>query len=430
MKEGEEYVQLRGLDMVNYCLDAKIKEEFLNILQKRSVEPLYQPIVSLESGVVLGYEALSRGPKKSDFYNPEYMFKIAKEMNMVWELDILCRERAIKEARDGLKNKLLFLNIDSDIINDPKFKKGFTKELLISYGIEPSQIVFEITEHTAIEDFECFNQIFDNYRGQGYKIAIDDAGNGHSGLRLMTETRPNYIKLDMSLIRNIDQEIIKKQLIKSFVTFAKIADITLIAEGIETQDELKALIGIGVPYGQGYLLQRPQPSITPLDDHVLELIKNYNKLRKILSFHKYRISVGDISRQDETLKEWDTCFKVNSVFKCNKNLDGIVISNEKSVIGLIMRNKFYYKMIEQGNEMKFLTKSVTEVMDRNPLIVESGTKLMDVCNMSVSRKQDHLYDYVVVVENEKYYGVVPVAILLYALVALSTLESSKTVHSA
>jgi len=407
-----------------------LREEFIDIVENKRVNPVYQGIFCLRSGEALGYEALSRGPKDSLFYSPEYLFKAAQELNMVWELDKLCRHVAIKEARGYLNKNNLFLNIDPNIINDPSFKKGFTRELLSSYEIETNQIVFEITEHTAINDFEKFNQILDNYRGQGYKIAIDDVGNGHSGLRVMTETRPSYIKLDMGLVRNIDKDIIKKELIKSFVKFAEITGLKLIAEGIETRDELKTLVLIGVHYGQGFLLQRPKAVITQLDNNVQRLIKYFNTLREKIFYRKENINIGDISRCDETLYDNCKCFDVNVLFERNKILQAIVVINkQKSVIGLIMRNKFYYNKAIAGNESQFLNMSVMEIVDRNPLIVERRRKLIDVCNMCVSRKEDRIYDCVVIIENGRFYGIVPVANLLNILVVLNNLESSKISHT-
>ncbi|QUH25356.1 EAL domain-containing protein [Serpentinicella alkaliphila] len=403
--------------------DKTVKNEFINILKNREITPVYQAIVCLKTGEELGYEALSRGPKNSVFSNPEHLFTAAKDYNMVWELDMLCRQEAIRGARGFLNKKILFLNIDSNIINDSKFKKGFTRGLLSSYEIETGQIVFEITEHTAISDFQKFNHILDNYRGQGYKIAIDDAGNGHSGLRVMTETRPNYIKLDMELIRNIDKDIIKKELLKSFVKFAEIADIKLIAEGIETKEELRVLISIGIHYGQGFLLQRPQPSITPIDKNEVKLIKDLNLLMQKIFSRKERITIGDISRADETILEDSDCNKVNELFEGNKKLQAVIITNnEKSVIGLVMRNKFYYRKVESKNVLNFLRKPVTEVMDRDPLIVEQRYNIVDVCSMAISRKQEKMYDYVITVREGKYFGVVPVAHLLYVLVAINNLK--------
>ena len=239
----------------------------------------------------------------------------------------------------------------------------------------------------------------------------------------MTETRPNYIKLDMGLIRNIDKDIIKKELLKSFVKFAEIVDIKLIAEGIETKEELRDLISIGIHYGQGFLLQRPQSSITPIDRNEVNLIRDLNLLMQKTFFRKERITIGDISRADETILEDSDCYKVNELFEENQKLQAVVITNnEKSVIGLVMRNKFYYRKVESKNVLNFLRKPVTEVMDRDPLTVEQRHNIMDVCSMAISRKQEKMYDYVITVKEGKYFGVVPVAHLLYVLVALNNLN--------
>lgn len=173
--------------------------EFLKILNSKSIDTYFQPIVSLVNGEIIGYEALTRGPVGSPLYYPDILFECAKRFNKIWEFDLLCRLTAIERAKGIIGDKLLFINIDPDIIKDPEFKKGFTKKYLRRYNISPQNIIFEITEHTAISAYKRFKEIIGNYRTQGYRIAIDDAGDGYSGLRMLSEVRPNFIKIDMEL---------------------------------------------------------------------------------------------------------------------------------------------------------------------------------------------------------------------------------------
>lgn len=246
--------------------------EFIDILKNKSIRTVYQPIVGLDDGHILGYEALSRGPRDSFFESPTALFDTAEKFNRLWEVEMLCRTKALENARRLPKGKLLFINVNPEMIKDRKFKKGSTKEYISRFGINPSSIIFEITEKTAVTDYKIFRKTIDNYISQGYKIAIDDTGAGYSGLRLLAETHPQYIKIDMALIRDIDKERIKQELMKTFCSFAKITNMRLIAEGIETIGELNTLIDIGVQYGQGYFLQRPGNEFTSIDQSVKERI--------------------------------------------------------------------------------------------------------------------------------------------------------------
>lgn len=237
-------------------------QELVQLLEERNIRTLFQPIISLRDGRVLGYEGLSRGPRGHNLETPSVLFAAGEKYNKVWELELLCRVKALEKAACMPEGKLLFLNVDPKIIYDERFQKGITKEMLREHPVGADRIVFEITEKTAVDDYRNFRRVLENYKSQGYQIAIDDMGSGWSGLKMLTEICPQYIKIDMDLIRDIDKDAVKQALMKAFCDFARITDRNIIAEGIETEGELDFLISVGVPYGQGYFLQRPAEGFT------------------------------------------------------------------------------------------------------------------------------------------------------------------------
>lgn len=254
------------------------KYELKRILHSEEITTVFQPIVSLQNGSIIGYEALSRGPKNSFLQYPDKLFATAEKNNMLWALEYLCRKKAIEKACSMEINKFLFLNVDPLIIKDEKFKKGFTKDFLHQYNISPESIIFEITERTAIEDYSSFKAALNNYVEQGYKIAIDDTGAGYSGLKMLSEVKPHYIKIDMDLIRDIDKDSFKQALIKCFVTLSEVTNMKLIAEGIETYEELITLINMGVYAGQGYFIQRPTENTLEITHAIKTLIIQQNNI--------------------------------------------------------------------------------------------------------------------------------------------------------
>mgnify|MGYP000894744392 FL=1 len=219
-----------------------MKQILEDIIRTENIRTVFQPIVSLLNGDILGYEALSRGPAGSPLERPDMMFKAAEEHNMIWELEYLCRLKALEKAKNIVPSKMLFINVDPKIINDEKFKSGFTKEFIEKSGINAANIIFEITERTCIEDYKTFKKSIDNYINQGFRIAIDDTGSGYSGLKMLAETHPHYIKLDMDLIRNIDKKALNQALVKALLEFANSSNMKIIAEGIETPDELNTFL--------------------------------------------------------------------------------------------------------------------------------------------------------------------------------------------
>lgn len=256
--------------------DQETYHELEKILITKDIVAVFQPIISLLDGVIFGYEALSRGPRGTLLEKPDALFPAAEQFNKVWELEFLCRSKAFARANALPKDKMLFINVDPKIINDPRFQKGVTLDMLAHYKIDASNIIFEITEKNSIEDYKSFRKVLDNYTSQGYKIAIDDMGSGYSGLKLLAETRPQFIKIDMDLVRNIDKDPLKQALLKAFNEFSVVANMKMIAEGIETIDELHTLINIGIPYGQGYLLQKPATQFLDISSEITEVILSKN----------------------------------------------------------------------------------------------------------------------------------------------------------
>ena len=257
--------------------DSKILHK---ILEGKNIIPVYQPIISLKDGQILGYEALTRISDKTFQLSIEYIFRLAYKMNKLWELETLCRKKALKNAKHMNAEKKLFLNVSPNIIHDAKFKKGFTKNSLIKYELDSLDIVFEITERDAIINKEAFLGSIDHYRKQKFKIAIDDVGSGYSGLNTINDIRPDIMKLDMNLIRNIDKDEMKQHLCKAMINFGKNAGIKVIVEGIETKEELKKLIKMNAEFGQGYFLGIPQENFADISTEKKELIKKYQKNNK------------------------------------------------------------------------------------------------------------------------------------------------------
>jgi len=247
------------------------------IIREEKVTTMYQPIVSLSNGEIIGYEALSRGPVNTDMYSPLSLIAAAEKEELTWELEMLFRRKAIETAESLPKDKRLFVNVDPKIFSSGNYQKGFTKKYLSKYNINIKNIVFEITERTSIDDYNVFKKITQHYRNQGYTLAIDDVGSGYSGLKSISELKPNYIKIDMDIIRNIDTDNVKQAIIGALVMISRDINTNIIAEGIETYEELQTLIRLSVQNGQGYLLCKPIKKIIDKLPEISSTIRLLNK---------------------------------------------------------------------------------------------------------------------------------------------------------
>jgi EAL domain-containing protein (putative c-di-GMP-specific phosphodiesterase class I)/GGDEF domain-containing protein len=217
----------------------------------------YHPIIVTNTEEVYGFEALARGVRR-ELRSPEVLFEVANEANMVWELSRLLRRRAVSGIMNELdEGQFLFLNIDPHDFDDPTFRNLDPADLGID---DPSKVVLEITERIAIKDYVRFQEYLADFRSRGFKFAVDDAGSGYAGLGSIANLAPDYIKLDISLIANIDSNFLKQNLVETMVSFANGQGAMVIAEGVERREEFETVKQLGVHLTQGFLFHRPHYS--------------------------------------------------------------------------------------------------------------------------------------------------------------------------
>jgi EAL domain-containing protein (putative c-di-GMP-specific phosphodiesterase class I) len=232
-------------------------EQLKKILKNEELSTLLQPIVNLSNQQVLGYEAFNHGPE-GDLKNPEKLFTLATENNLVCQLDKICKEKSFQKALANKNDGLLFININLNAIKEPVLREFSKSEFFESDKIPSNKIVFEVSEQSAVENIDLFQSAFNYLKSKNFKIAIDDMGSGHyTNLQIINRIKPDFIKIDIPLIRNVDKDIVKQELVSSMVRLSFQSGIEVIAEGIETSAELNMLRNLNVQYGQGYFIARP-----------------------------------------------------------------------------------------------------------------------------------------------------------------------------
>jgi EAL domain-containing protein (putative c-di-GMP-specific phosphodiesterase class I) len=223
----------------------------------------YEPIVHLETGQAVGYEALTRGPTRTELASPVQLFHEAESAGLLFELDCLCRKLALEQASVLPRGKMLFLNCLPTSIGDPNLRVEGLRKVLENYELRPSDLVLEISESESIENFGVFREVSDSCREVGVRIAIDDAGTGYASLEAIMEITPDFIKTDMGLVRGIDSDPPRQEVVRALCSVARGIGAQVIAEGIETDAELRALRELGVRYGQGYFFGAAVPGEMP-----------------------------------------------------------------------------------------------------------------------------------------------------------------------
>ena len=236
-------------------------DEIKRIISEDAIIPHFQPIYNLKPRRLLGLEVLSRPPAKSYFVNPEVLFDTAFHLGMLFDLEMACHKKALDIIGKRAPGFKIFFNINPYLVQDSRFK-----DISALYGSykQAGEIVLELTERTAINDFNFFVRTSITFKNKGFKVAIDDIGSGYASLNSIVEIKPDFIKIDLPLIRDIQCDAVRQNLVRAIVMFCKECKISFIAEGVECQEQLDTLIALGVGAAQGYFLGKPSPEIQKL----------------------------------------------------------------------------------------------------------------------------------------------------------------------
>jgi EAL domain-containing protein (putative c-di-GMP-specific phosphodiesterase class I) len=225
------------------------------ILRTEQLTIAFQPIVDLTTGHMVGVEALSRFPSRGST-TPDVVFAEATNAGLGLELELLAVRRALSESR--LLDASLYVSIN---VSPPVLANASLPDALLASGVDLKRVVIEITEHASIGDYTLLTRPRQRLRDLGVRLAIDDAGAGYASLRHIVALSPDMIKIDRALVDNVDSDRARRALVMAVVMFAmEVKATTVVAEGVETNEELEALKSLGVDAAQGYLLGRPTAS--------------------------------------------------------------------------------------------------------------------------------------------------------------------------
>jgi EAL domain-containing protein (putative c-di-GMP-specific phosphodiesterase class I) len=240
---------------------ALLADAFKEILRRRRIRTVYQPIFDLNTMGLFGHEALTRGPLDSAFESPDLLFQFAGEHEATWELEQLCLDSAATHYM-STPGSLLFLNVEADSIASLSARgvQALTPLLNLRHPI-----VIEVTERSAIRDLPVFREALALLREHGFRIAIDDAGSGYASLQSIAELRPNFLKVANTLVTGLHEDTIKRDVVEMLVNLSRRIDALCVAEGIETPEDLEECRRLGIPYGQGYYIGVPEstPALKP-----------------------------------------------------------------------------------------------------------------------------------------------------------------------
>ncbi|EJM81000.1 bifunctional diguanylate cyclase/phosphodiesterase [Pseudomonas sp. GM60] len=371
-----------------------------SILTQSGLHSLFQPIISLSERRIIGYEALSRGPSNSPLHSPIALFAVARQAGRLNELEIACRESACRRFNEQQLPGKLFLNVSPESLLEAAHQPGRTLQLLQDFGIPPSQVVIELTEQTPTDDFQLLQNALHHYRAMGFSIALDDLGAGYSSLRLWSELRPDYVKIDRHFIDGIHQDALKREFVGSIMQIAKASRAQVIAEGIELPEELAVLTDMGVDLVQGYLLCRPQEhpprearNLMPKQDSsAVALNDEGSDLSALL------IDQPAVARDTPTAT-------VLEAFRRQANLNSLAVLDEQGhPCGIVHRHSLSDALLKPFATDLFARKPISRLMSDDFLAVEMSQSLQQVSRLITSRARQRIEEDFIITLNGSYLG--------------------------
>lgn len=362
------------------------------------IRPHFQPIVDLAAAAVIGYETLSRGP--APFESPALLFGRARMLDLTAELEHACHTAALSRiaalARPGLE---WFVNVTPEVFSG--LDGAATAAAVRAYGLDPADLVFEITERDAVVDHDTLHRAVRAHADEGFRIALDDFGSGSNGLVALAAAAPHVIKLDMELTRGVNANPYKQSIIRSVVSLAASVDARLIAEGVETWPELEMLVRQGVRFAQGRLLGEPRTEPCPLAASVAERLlraTSHARLVRPAEESVSRVAIESFSLQHGSM----TCGELAEVFARDPDLDCAVVLHGDSPVGVIARPHLLAQVSDGGAHK--LADAVTRPLT---LVVDEGASIVRLATLAMNRGRDDVYDPVIVVRGGgTYHGTV------------------------
>ena len=391
-----------------------------SVIANDLIAPHFQPIVNLYNGRVLAWEILARGP--AWMHSPAELFDAAEAAGLAPEMDRACRKAALRGVAalpPTLRARRFFINVSPSVFAAPEKLDHLLGVDLKRQGLDEADIVLEITERDSIADYDAFERHLRELVNQGFQIALDDFGAGHSGLLTLVTSSPHYLKLDMSLSRDIHRHAYKQHLVKSLVAFSAAVNTTLIAEGVESWQELETLAQFGVRYAQGFLFARPAVAPADLEDEV-----RHEQRRRLRRFNYRELdlneAVGPLAIVCTTIREREKRGEdIDRIFRRDAALDHLVILRGREPVGLITRQSYYAKTGGPVGYPLHQWRPAEGAARLAPLVVEDAMSVTAVTKLAMERSPEELYDPVVVVDGSgKLTGTVTIRQLMVRSTAL------------
>lgn len=399
-----------ALEALRQSVDEALKVQTVaQVLTRRALQAHYQPIVELKTGTVMGHESLIRGPVNSPLHFPDALFAAARSEELTVRLERACLVEGLRSWANQVQDKRLFINLSAQTLVKmvDLFSLAGIMQSLQEMAIAPSALVIEITEHERVSDMPRLIQVGSELRALGLRFALDDFGDGRSSLRLWAELRPEYVKIDKYFIHDVHNEAVKVQTLKGLSRLAENFGTLLVAEGIETEAELTIVRDLGIDFGQGYFLGRPNPvpAITILQAAAETIASSaIAVLPEVTRAAGADFTVQRLAIYVPPLGPEATNEDVSVAFNKDPTLRSIALVDDGRPIGLLNRQSFVDRYAKPYFREVYGRKPSLLFANTTPLILDKFTGLDALTAVLTSSDQRYLSEGFIVTEGGRYFG--------------------------
>ncbi len=380
-----------------------------DLLAARVLRAHYQPIVQLKDGKVVAHESLIRLPPESALRTPDELFRAARVEGITVQLEQACLDEGIRSWVRHAHDKRLFMNLSAFAIIEmiDRLSVPGIMRALKAANMAPTALVIEITEHERVADLPRLIAAAAALRAEGLRFALDDFGDGRSSLRLWAELRPEIVKIDKYFIHDLHNEAVKVQTLKGLARFAETFGTTLVAEGIESDAELRIVRDLGIELGQGWLLGRPQAvpvdRVLPAAAHVIDSAE-IAVLPEITRAAGADFTVERLAVPVPALSPQTPINDVARFFSDDPTLRAVALVDDGRPVGLLNRQAFVDSYAKPYFKELYGRKPCVLFANTTPLILDKHTGLEAMTAVLTSSDQRYLSEGFIVVEGGRYLG--------------------------
>jgi len=384
------------------------KLETINaVLQHGGLHAVFQPILDFRLRGMVAFEGLIRGPLNSPLHSPAALFAAAAAAGCEPELEDACRRTVVTAfARSGLPGKL-FLNCSPQSVLEFADSRERLRDFCEALGLSPGRIVIELTENQEVVNLPGIRHVLNEARSLGCQFAIDDLGAGFSNLRLWSEIRPEYVKIDRHFIDGIADDTFKYHFVRAMQDMADVCSARLIAEGIEREEDFLAVRDLGIGCAQGYFIARPSSMASALVASPVRYLMDRGRAavfpmgglpvqaataRKLM---QYVAPVASGVCNDEVIAR----------FEADPKLYVLPVVDDGLPVGLISRSSLLDDFSRPFRREVYGRRSCALFMDSSPLVVDQKVPVQELGLILSRSDRRHLQDGFIIVADGCYAGI-------------------------